>query len=93
MRPYCIVQPRSTQHVSKTVKTLSEVSGAGHWDIAVRAGGHSDFDNNAVNRGVTIDLSFLNSTKLDEGDTGRWEGQSKLTEVSSFTIWSLLFAR
>ncbi|KAM0277139.1 hypothetical protein ACHAQH_006033 [Verticillium albo-atrum] len=83
LQPYCIVQPRSTEHVSSAVRALSSVSGAGNWDIAVRSGGHSDFDNNAIHRGVTIDLTFFNSTKLVQGScgnyTGHWNGTSKLT--------------
>ncbi|OLN83297.1 Bifunctional solanapyrone synthase 2 [Colletotrichum chlorophyti] len=84
LRPYCIVQPRSTEHVSIAVKALGSVSGSGNWDVAVRSGGHSDFDNNAAHRGVTIDLSFFNSTELVKSNcfngTVAWTGQSKLTE-------------
>ncbi|KAF6803041.1 FAD binding domain-containing protein [Colletotrichum sojae] len=84
LRPYCIVQPRSTEHVSAAVRALGGVSGAGSWDIAVRSGGHSDYDNNAVHRGVTIDLSFFNSTELVASScfngTAPWAGQSMLTK-------------
>jgi FAD/FMN-containing dehydrogenase len=76
------VQPRSTDHVSEAVKALSRASGAGNWDIAVRSGGHSDFDNNAVHRGVTIDLTFFNSTNLVKRDSVKWKGKSTLTKVS-----------
>ncbi|TDZ24366.1 Bifunctional solanapyrone synthase [Colletotrichum orbiculare MAFF 240422] len=65
LRPYCIVQPRSTEDVSIAIKALGRVKATGNWDIAVRSGGHSDNDNNAVNRGVTIDLSLFNSTELN----------------------------
>lgn len=81
MRPFCIVQPKSTEHVSETVKALGSVNGAGNWDIAVRAGGHSDFDNSAVSRGVTIDLSNLNSITVNKNCSGNWTGKSKLTKV------------
>lgn len=81
MRPFCIAQPTSTKHVSEVVKALSSVNAAGHWNIAVRAGGHSDWDSNAVNRGVTIDLSNLNSIKLSKKCSGKWTGKSKLTKV------------
>ncbi|KAF9875395.1 FAD binding domain-containing protein [Colletotrichum karsti] len=84
LRPYCIVQPRSTEEVSTTVKALAGVSGAGNWDIAVRSGGHSDYDNNAVHRGVTIDLTFFNTTELVKSScfngTAPWTGQSMLTK-------------
>ncbi|KAM0328131.1 hypothetical protein ACHAQA_005536 [Verticillium albo-atrum] len=85
LQPYCIVQPRSTEHVSSAVKALGSVSGAGNWDIAVRSGGHSDFDNNAIHRGVTIDLTYFNSTKVVLGNcgnyTGHWNGTSRLTKT------------
>ncbi|KAF4838719.1 FAD-dependent monooxygenase yanF [Colletotrichum tropicale] len=84
LQPYCIVQPVSTKDVSRSVKALGAVSSAGNWDIAVRSGGHSDFDNNAAHRGVTIDLTFLNSTTIlgDIGGnaTATWTGSSKLTK-------------
>ncbi|EEU36783.1 uncharacterized protein NECHADRAFT_88659 [Fusarium vanettenii 77-13-4] len=80
LRPVCIVQPRSTDHVSEAVRALSRASGAGNWDIAVRSGGHSDFDNNAVHRGVTIDLTFFNSIDLVKRDSVKWKGKSTLTK-------------
>ncbi|OHW90187.1 FAD binding domain-containing protein [Colletotrichum incanum] len=84
LRPYCIVQCRSTEYVSIAVKALSRVSGTGPWDIAVRSGGHSDYDNNAINKGITIDLTYLNSTELVKSSclngTATWVGQSTLTK-------------
>ncbi|KAL3291153.1 FAD binding domain-containing protein [Colletotrichum asianum] len=84
LQPYCIVQPVSTEDVSRSVKALGAVSSAGNWDIAVRSGGHSDFDNNAAHRGVTIDLTFLNSTTIlgviGGNATATWTGSSKLTK-------------
>ncbi|KAK2740016.1 FAD binding domain-containing protein [Colletotrichum kahawae] len=84
LQPYCIVQPASTEHVSRSVKALGAVSSAGNWDIAVRSGGHSDFDNNAAHRGVTIDLTFMNSTTVPGSSglngTAMWTGSSKLTK-------------
>ncbi|KXH60910.1 FAD binding domain-containing protein [Colletotrichum salicis] len=63
---------------------LGSVSSAGNWDVAVRSGGHSNYDNNAAHRGVTIDLTFFNSTKLVKSHcfngTADWEGQSVLTK-------------
>lgn len=85
LRPYCIAQPQSTEDVSDVVKALGGVSSAGNWDIAVRSGGHSDFDNNAVRRGVTIDLSLFDSISLkgkSGNGTAHWNGESRLTKVS-----------
>lgn len=73
------------------------MSGAGNWDVAVRSGGHSDFDNNAVHRGVTIDLSFFNSTELVASScfngTVPWAGQSMLTKVNLSQLSTRLFDR
>ncbi|KAF4981520.1 hypothetical protein FZEAL_2705 [Fusarium zealandicum] len=80
LHPNCIVQPVSTEQVSSVVKALSGVTGAGNWDIAVRSGGHSDFDNNAVRRGVTIDLSLFNSTTLEENGSSNWNGTSTISK-------------
>lgn len=84
-RPNCIVQPQSTADVSSAVKALAGVPGAGNWDIAVRSGGHSDWENNAVHRGVTIDLGLLNSIDLDGelpgNGTAEWTGKSTLTKA------------
>ncbi|KAF5010319.1 hypothetical protein FDECE_3524 [Fusarium decemcellulare] len=80
LQPNCIVQPRSTEQVSSVVKALKSVNGAGNWDIAIRSGGHSDYDNNAVSRGVTIDLSYFNSTNLVQNGKAQWNGTSTLTK-------------
>ncbi|KAF5021262.1 hypothetical protein F66182_6660 [Fusarium sp. NRRL 66182] len=81
LRPVCIAQPRSTADISSLLKTLSQVSAAGNWDIAVRSGGHSDYNNNAVNRGVTIDLSHMgNVTLAGPAEPYAWNGTSRITK-------------
>ncbi|KAJ6167005.1 FAD binding domain-containing protein [Penicillium chermesinum] len=65
--PFCIVQPRSAEEVSKVVTALLEAGdGSGDWHIAVRAGGHSTGGFNNIDNGVTIDLGNLNDTTYDE---------------------------
>lgn len=82
LRPHCIVQPRTTEHVATAVGALRKTPASGNWDIAVRSGGHSDFDNNAVNRGVTIDLSFFNDIKFEKKPcVAQWTGESRLTKA------------
>lgn len=82
LQPYCILQPQSTADVSTALAALSTVSG-GSWDVAIRSGGHSDFDNNAVERGVVIDLTYFNQTVLVNNSTiPTWNGSSVLTAVS-----------
>lgn len=55
-------------------------NGAGDWHIAVRSGGHSYPGSNNIDRGVTIDLSMMNSSSYDPGTNlagiqpgGRWK--------------------
>ncbi|KAL4938614.1 hypothetical protein BDV06DRAFT_231674 [Aspergillus oleicola] len=49
------------------VATLFNVNdGAGDWHIALRAGGHNYGTSNNVERSVTIDLKYLNSTSYDK---------------------------
>lgn len=55
-------------------------NGAGDWHIAVRSGGHSYAGSNNIDRGVTIDLSMMNSSSYDAGTNlariqpgGRWK--------------------
>ncbi|KAH8660131.1 FAD binding domain-containing protein [Xylariales sp. PMI_506] len=80
LSPYCIVQPRSTAQVASVVTALASANPGGDWEIAVRSGGHSDYDNNAVQRGVDIDLSYFNSTTLvNNNNTVQWNGTSTLT--------------
>ncbi|KAM0283147.1 hypothetical protein ACHAQH_002628 [Verticillium albo-atrum] len=62
--PWCILQPTSAQDVSAAIKALAPLSGAGQWNIAVRGGGHSHWNNNNIAQGVTIDLSLLNTTTI-----------------------------
>ncbi|KAH7153603.1 hypothetical protein EDB81DRAFT_758546 [Dactylonectria macrodidyma] len=59
LKPWCIVQPRTADEVSKVLQTLLDAgSGAGSWHIAVRGGGHNHWvGSNNVANGVTIDLA------------------------------------
>jgi len=63
VRPWCFVQPHTTQEVSAAVIALSKAgSGAGDWHIAVRGGGHHVPGTNNIANGVTIDLGMMNSS-------------------------------
>ncbi|KAI1841301.1 hypothetical protein JX266_012537 [Neoarthrinium moseri] len=80
LRPWCLVLPRNTADVSLVVTTLVKAgSGAGDWHIALRSGGHN-IDGNNIANGVTIDLSFMNSSDYNPSTNtasiepgGRWE--------------------
>ncbi|KAI5857322.1 FAD binding domain-containing protein [Durotheca rogersii] len=66
LRPYCLVLPHNKEEVSTALKALVSINdGAGDWHIAVRSGGHSYPGSNGIERGVTIDLSQMNSSRYD----------------------------
>ncbi|KAK3935951.1 hypothetical protein QBC46DRAFT_357856 [Diplogelasinospora grovesii] len=75
LHPWCLVLPETTAEVSLTLTTLLNAGrGAGDWHIAVRSGGHSWPGSNNVANGVTIDLSFMNSSTYDSAtNTARVE--------------------
>ncbi|KAL9115846.1 MAG: hypothetical protein Q9227_000214 [Pyrenula ochraceoflavens] len=63
LRPWCFVQPQSSQEVSQIIRVLADVSfGAGDWHVAVRSGGHSFPYSNNIANGVTIDLGMMNGS-------------------------------
>lgn len=64
-RPFCFIQPRSTDEVSRAISTLHETAGAGDWHIALRSGGHGTHHSNNIDTGVTIDLTLLNASTYD----------------------------
>ncbi|KAF2730743.1 FAD-binding domain-containing protein [Polyplosphaeria fusca] len=67
LRPWCLVQPQTTQEVSTIVTALSRAGGgAGDWHIAVRSGGHGPAGSNNIANGVTIDLGMMNRSSLDQ---------------------------
>ncbi|KAI9149074.1 FAD-dependent monooxygenase CTB5 [Paramyrothecium foliicola] len=62
--PWCILQPKNTEEVSKAITALNSLSGAGKWNVAIRGAGHSTWNNNNIAQGLTIDLGRMNSTKV-----------------------------
>lgn len=81
-RPYCIFQPRSTSEVSTGLSALldSDLSGAGDWHVAVRAGGHNLGYSNNLENGVTIDLKYLSQVQYNPakrtaslGPSAKWQ--------------------
>jgi FAD/FMN-containing dehydrogenase len=80
-RADCFVLPRTSTEVATALTTLLKASDCdSDWDIAVRSGGHSSTGASSTIRGVTIDLSRLNSTSYNPttkiasiGPGGRWQ--------------------
>lgn len=68
LHPWCLVMPRNSDELAKVLKTLNHAGrGAGDWHIAIRSGGHSIAGTNSIDRGVTIDLGWMNQTTFDRG--------------------------
>ncbi|KAJ6178232.1 hypothetical protein N7519_008693 [Penicillium mononematosum] len=60
LRPWAIVQPRTTQEVSETLKALVSTPGC---KFAIRSGGHMAWAGaNNIETGVTIDLGLMTTT-------------------------------
>lgn len=71
LRPFCILQPHTTQEVADAVKALSPLSGAGQWHIAVRGAGHGHWGGNNIDQGITLDLTRLNETVIHQSSCNK----------------------
>ncbi|KAF2679190.1 FAD-binding domain-containing protein [Lentithecium fluviatile CBS 122367] len=76
LHPSCIVQPRSTDDVSRIVKVLSKANSL----VALRSGGHTQWTgSNDIRNGVTIDLGRMT--------TVTYNSQSKLASIQPGPRW------
>ncbi|KAL4986706.1 hypothetical protein BDW68DRAFT_162633 [Aspergillus falconensis] len=63
LKPWAIVQPRTTEELSKAVKAIVAVPDV---KFAVRSGGHMQWPGaNNITDGITIDLGLMDSTTYD----------------------------
>lgn len=91
LRPWCIVQPRTTKDVSKALRALSELGTGG---FAVRSGGHSHWAGGSnIDNGVTIDLMHFNTTTYNPktktaslGPAQRWGDVFKTLEAKGVMV-------
>lgn len=85
LNPSCIVQPNSTQEVSKTVKTLGADADCKEQQFAVRSGGHTTWaGSNNIEGGVTIDLGLMDTTTLDV--------PTKIASIQPGSRWKQVYA-
>ncbi|KAI5857352.1 putative oxidoreductase [Durotheca rogersii] len=92
IQPQCIVRPESTAEVSSALKTLSRVSknltrsaDKAQCRVAVRSGGHGINAGAAnIQNGVTIDLSYLNSTTVSN---------KKVASIGVGAAWDQVYAQ
>ncbi|UPX11163.1 uncharacterized protein EKO05_0001785 [Ascochyta rabiei] len=85
LSPSCIVQPTSTEEVSKVVKILVAETGCQEDQFAVRSGGHTVWaGSNNIDKGVTVDLGLINSTTLD--------AQTNIASIQPGSRWNQVYA-
>ncbi|KAH7094507.1 hypothetical protein FB567DRAFT_600097 [Paraphoma chrysanthemicola] len=85
LTPECIVQPISTEEVSKAVKILVSHEGCKETQFAVRSGGHTTWaGSNNIDNGVTIDLGLMNTTTYDPA--------TKVASVLPGSRWGQVYA-
>ncbi|KAF2204326.1 FAD-binding domain-containing protein [Delitschia confertaspora ATCC 74209] len=70
LRPWCFVQPQTTQEVAATIRALSHTHSktsdhVQEWQIAVCSGGHFYSYSNNIKAGVTIDLRMMNHSSYN----------------------------
>ncbi|KAJ0158872.1 Bifunctional solanapyrone synthase [Colletotrichum tanaceti] len=65
LRPHCILKPETVEQVTTAIKTLNTPQAGKCWNVAIRAGGHSNFPASNTASGVTIDLVRLNTLNLN----------------------------
>ncbi|KAK5992201.1 FAD-dependent monooxygenase sdcF [Cladobotryum mycophilum] len=81
LRPWCIVQPRTVQDVSKVMRALSQLGTGG---FAVRSGGHSHWTGGSnIENGITIDLGKFDEVSYVPG--------SKIASIGPGQRWGDVF--
>jgi FAD/FMN-containing dehydrogenase len=82
LHPKCIVQPLTTEDVSRVVKLLANAEGL----VAIRSGGHTQWaGSNDVDQGVTIDLGRMTDVTYD--------AQSKLASLQPGSRWGGVYEK
>ncbi|KAH7390741.1 hypothetical protein DE146DRAFT_766790 [Phaeosphaeria sp. MPI-PUGE-AT-0046c] len=78
LQPNCIVQPRTTEQVSRVVKVLVEAKSSP--SLAIRSGGHTQWPgSNDVHGGITIDLGQMTDVT--------YNNQLKLASIQPGSRW------
>ncbi|KAI8936156.1 hypothetical protein NX059_007651 [Plenodomus lindquistii] len=84
LTPDCIVQPLSTEDVSKTVKTIVRDASCVQTNFAIRGGGHTPWaGSNNIDSGVTIDLGLMNSTT--------WNADTEVASIQPGSRWNAVY--
>jgi FAD/FMN-containing dehydrogenase len=82
LHPRCIVQPRTSEDVSRIVKVLENTDGL----VAIRSGGHTQWaGSNDITQGVTIDLGRMTDVTYDP--------QTKLASLQPGSRWGDVYEK
>jgi hypothetical protein len=82
LHPKCIVQPRTSDDVSRIIKVLASTDGL----VAVRSGGHTQWaGSNDIDQGVTVDLGQMTNVTFD--------AQSKLASLQPGSRWGDIYEK
>ncbi|KAH8203479.1 hypothetical protein TruAng_002350 [Truncatella angustata] len=90
LKPACIVLPKNAQEVSSTIKSLVPANER----FAIRSESHTNWPgSNNIQNGVTVDLSFLNRTRVSSdlktveiGPGARWRDVSVELHESKLAV-------
>jgi FAD/FMN-containing dehydrogenase len=82
LHPRCIVQPRTTEDVSRIVKVVAHTDDL----VAVRSGGHTQWaGSNDIDQGITIDLGLMTDVTYDP--------ESKLASLQPGSRWGDVYEK
>ncbi|KAI8963633.1 FAD-binding domain-containing protein [Daldinia sp. FL1419] len=97
LKPWAIIQPRTTEEVSKALRALVNTTDC---NFAIRSGGHMAWaGSNNINAGVTIDLGLLKTTMYNPETKiasiqpgGRWaDVYTELEKRKEFQVFKYLY--
>lgn len=77
LQPACIIQPRTTEDVSRIIKALANIDCL----VAFRSGGHTQWKgSNDIHNGVSIDLGLMTAVSYD--------AETKLASIQPGPRWT-----
>ncbi|KAF3057407.1 Bifunctional solanapyrone synthase [Daldinia childiae] len=78
LKPWAIIQPRTTKEVSKTLETLVNTTDC---NFAIRSGGHMAWaGSNNIEAGITIDLGLMTTTTYNP--------ETKIASIQPGSRWA-----
>ena len=85
LSPSCIIMPTSAEDVSNVIKVVSEPALKGHFQLAIRGGGHTAWAGAAnIDMGITLDLRYLTGINVD--------GETKICSIGAGERWGKVYS-